>query len=136
VGDEPVTVLDTHALVWWLADPAKLSLKARRAIQSAASAGELVVSAASVLEIATLVRRGRLTLSVALDQWLSDIQSLPELRIEPVTAEIAARAGSFDEEIQGDPIDRVIIATALLLRSSIVSADTRVRSVRWLRTIW
>lgn len=131
-----MTVLDTHAIVWWLADPAKLSAKSKRAVQSAASAGELVVSAASVLEIATLVRRGRLQLSIGVNEWLNDMQSLPELRIEPVTAEIAVRAGSFDAEVQGDPIDRLIIATAVVLGESLVSADEQIRSLKWLRTIW
>ncbi len=131
-----MTVLDTHALVWWLAEPSKLSASARRAIQSAAHANELVVSAASILEIATLVRRGRLALSTSVDQWLADVRSLPELTIEPVTAEIAARAGSFDAEMQGDPIDRIIVATAVLLQYPLVSADSQVRALPWIRTIW
>ena len=131
-----MTVLDTHALVWWLSEPAKLSADARRVIQSAAEAGELVISAASILEMATLVRRGRLALSNSFDQWLADIRSLPELSVEPVTADIAARAGSFNGEMQGDPMDRIIAATALLLRTSLVSADTRLRALPWLQTIW
>ena len=88
-----MTVLDTHAAIWWMADATKLSTKAKRAIQASISAGDLAMSAASVLEIATLVRRGLLELDRALGEWLDDVQSLPELRIEPVNAAIAARAG-------------------------------------------
>lgn len=131
-----MTVLDTHAAVWWLSDPARLSSRAKRSIQSAAAAGDLVVSAASLLEIATLVRRGRLELSVGLGEWLDDVRSLPELHIEPVTAEIAVRAGSFDAEVQGDPIDRLIIATAFVLGDSLVSADEKIQSLQWIRTVW
>jgi PIN domain nuclease of toxin-antitoxin system len=131
-----VTVLDTHALLWWLGDPAKLSTKARRAIQSAASTGELSVSAASILEIVTLTRRGRLVLSGSVDQWLADMQSLPELHIESVTADIAARAGSFGAELHGDPIDRLIVATALLAKQPLVSADKQIQALSWIRTIW
>ena len=65
----PVTVLDTHAAVWWMSDHAKLSPKAKRAIQASISAGDLVMSAASVLEIATLVRRRRLELTRELGEW-------------------------------------------------------------------
>jgi PIN domain nuclease of toxin-antitoxin system len=136
VGNEPVTVLDTHAAIWWMAEPAKLSVKAKRAIQASIVAGDLAMSAASVLEIATLVRRGRLELDRALGEWLEDVQSLPELRIEPVTAAIAARAGSFEAEVPGDPVDRLIVATALILDESLVTADERIQSLGWVRTIW
>ena len=131
-----MTVLDTHAAIWWMADATKLSTKAKRAIQSSISAGDLVMSATSVLEIATLVRRDRLELDRTLGEWLDDVQSLPELRIEPVTATIAARAGSFGDEVQGDPVDRLIIATALELDESLVTADERIQSLGWVRTIW
>ena len=131
-----MTVLDTHAAIWWMADATKLSTKAKRAIQSSISAGDLVMSAASVLEIATLVRRDRLELGRTLGEWLDDVQSLPELRIEPVTATIAARAGSFEDEVQSDPVDRLIIATALELDESLVTADQRIQSLGWVRTIW
>jgi PIN domain nuclease of toxin-antitoxin system len=136
VGNEPVTVLDTHAAIWWMADNTKLSAKAKRAIQASISAGDLVMSAASVLEIATLVRRGRLELDRTFDEWLDDVQSLPELRIEPVTAAVAARAGLFEAEVQGDPIDRLIIATAIVLDESLVTADERIQTLGCVRTIW
>jgi PIN domain nuclease of toxin-antitoxin system len=136
VGNEPVTVLDTHAAVWWLSDPTKLSSKARRAIQTSATNGAVTLSAASVLEISTLVRRGRLELTVTVGEWLEHVESLPDVRIEPVTAEIALRAGSFDTDVHDDPIDRLIIATALALGTTLVSADERIRKLRWIRTIW
>ena len=131
-----MTVLDTHVLIWWLGEPAKLSAKARRAVQSAIAASDLRVSAASILEIATLVRRGRLVLSGSLDQWFADLRSVAELHIEPVTADIAAHAGSFGTEMHGDPIDRLVVATAMLAKEPLVSADAQIRALPWLRTIW
>lgn len=129
-------LLDTHALVWWVAEPARLSVRARRAILAAASDRRLCASAASVLEIATLLRRGRLTLSAEPAQWLDDLRALPELRIESVGFEVAARAGSFDGPVHGDPIDRLLIATAMLLHAPLVTADVRLRELRMIRTIW
>lgn len=131
-----MTVLDTHAVIWWVTGDKKLSTKASRAIKSAASRRDLVISAASILEIATLARRGRLLLNTELSPWLQDLQSLPELRVEPVTGDIAARAGSYGSDVQGDPIDRLIIATATALEDTVVSADERMRSIEWLKTIW
>jgi PIN domain nuclease of toxin-antitoxin system len=77
-----------------------------------------------------------LELDRALGEWLDDVQSLPELVIEPVNAAIAARAGSFEDEVQGDPIDRLIIATAVELDEPLVTSDERIRSLSWVHTIW
>ena len=54
-------VLDTHALVWWLSDPARLPAKARRLIDGAVRDKQPVtVSSISFWEVAMLVDRGRL----------------------------------------------------------------------------
>jgi len=131
-----VIVLDTHALVWWAAGDRRLSPRARRAIQAAAKAGGVFASAISVMEIATAVRRGRLTLNVPLAQWLADLRSIPELQIEPVTAEIAALAGSLDGNMHGDPADRIIAATARVLGARLATADERLRGVPDVIAVW
>lgn len=129
-------VLDTHVLIWWLADPAQLSPKARQQVKSAAQKRTLAASAASVMEIATLIRRGRLMLAVTFDEWLGDVRRLPELTIMPVSADIAARAGTYGDGVHGDPIDRMIIATAQLAKAPVVTADTAIRSLKIVQTIW
>lgn len=129
-------VIDTHVLVWWLTQTPGLTSAAKRAIGRNSGNGEIVVSAVSILEIATAVRRGRLQFSVPLDQWLADMRGLPELRVEPVSAEIAALAGSLPDPIHGDPADRLIAATATLLGAALVTGDERLRAVPGLRTIW
>lgn len=129
-------VLDTHALVWWATGDRRLSTRARRAIQGAAKSRTVFVSAISVMEIATAVRRGRLTLSSPFERWLADLRCLPELQFEPVTAEIAAAAGTFDGNMHGDPADRIIVATARTLGARLVSADQRLRGVPDLETVW
>lgn len=125
-------VLDTHALVWWVNGKPALSARARRALRGAT----LAASAISALEIATAVRRGRLELGLPLEQWFADLALLPELKLEPVTAEIARVAGSFDESVPGDPADRIIAATAIALGAKLVTADKRLRAVPRLRTVW
>ncbi len=129
-------VLDTHALVWWAVGDRRLSAPARRAIKAAAKAGGVFASAISVMEVATAVRRGRLAFNVPFEQWLADLRSLPELRVEPVSAEIAALAGSFDGTMHGDPADRIIAATARRLGARLVTADERLRGLPDVVTVW
>jgi PIN domain nuclease of toxin-antitoxin system len=87
-----------------------------------------IVSAISVLEIAAAVRRGRLELGSPVDQWLADLRALPELEFQPVSVQIAELAGSFDDATPGDPADRIIVVTALSLRTKPVTADERLRA--------
>ena len=129
-------VIDTHVLVWWLARAPGLSRKAERTLAAHGDPGQIVVSAISLLEIATAVRRGRLELSIPLDQWLADINSLPEIRIEPVSADIAALAGSLAEPMHGDPADRLIVSTAFTLGVPLVTGDKKLQEYRGVKTIW
>jgi PIN domain nuclease of toxin-antitoxin system len=129
-------VLDTHVLVWWLTRAPGLSTAAKRAIGKHSGEGEIVASTISVLEIATAVRRGRLQFTAPVEQWLADMRCIPELRLEPVSADIAAIAGSLPDPMHGDPADRIIAATATVLGSALVTADERLRSLAALRTVW
>jgi PIN domain nuclease of toxin-antitoxin system len=131
-----VIVLDTHALIWWVTGTPRLSARAKRAIASAIRQEPVVASAISVFEIATLVRRGRLAFGITLEQWLDDVRRLPELRLEPVSADIAQLAGALPEPLPGDPADRIIVATAIKLQAKLVSADGRLGESRLVETIW
>jgi PIN domain nuclease of toxin-antitoxin system len=131
-----VIVLDTHALLWWLADSAQLSSRARQLVKRSAGRRELSASAASVMEVATLVRRGRLALSMTFDEWLREVRLLPELAIAPITADIAARAGTYGDGVHGDPVDRLIIATAQLSNARLVTADKAIHSLKIVQSVW
>lgn len=129
-------VIDTYVLIWWLSNPAELSARARKAIAAAAADNALLVSTISVLEITTLVRRGRLQLSVPVGTWLADVRLLPEVRFTPVTVDIAQMAGGFGDDVPGDLADRIISATAMLLTAPLVTADAKLRAYKPLDTIW
>ena len=129
-------VLDTHALVWWAAGSDQLSRRATKAIGEALREGPIAASAISILEIAIAVRRGRLVISRPVEDWLSDVRALPELRIEPVGFEVASRAGAWGDSMPGDPADRLIAATALVLGARLVTADQQLARARVVRTVW
>jgi PIN domain nuclease of toxin-antitoxin system len=131
-----VTVLDTHALIWWAEESSKLSKKARQAATAGARRRELIASAFSVFEITTLERRGRIAFKIPLSEWLASLRVLPELTIQPMTDEIAERAGALGDVFPGDPGDRLIAATALVLDMPLITADTKLQDLPTLTTIW
>jgi PIN domain nuclease of toxin-antitoxin system len=129
-------VLDTHVLVWWVSGAQRLSVRAKRSIDRELKRGPVIVSTISVLEIATAVRRDRLTLGVSLHAWLADLMTLPELTFEPVSVAIAEMAGGMGDSMHGDPADRIIVATAKLLGAELVTADDRLRGAAAIATVW
>jgi len=129
-------VLDTHALIWWADSGSKLSKKALQITRAKARRRELVVSAISIFEIVTLERRGRIAFKTSAAEWLADLRKLPELTIHPVTGEIAERAGGFGDAFPGDPADRIIAATALVLDAALITPDAKLLSVPSLKTVW
>jgi len=126
-------LLDTHAWLWWSAAPARLSKRARRAIDSAES---LAVSAISVWELATLVRKGRLELDRPVSEWILAALAQPGIEEIPVSSSIALLAGSFGDEFHGDPADRLIAATGLVHRAPLVTKDEALRAMPTLQPIW
>ena len=113
-------LLDTHALLWWVADSGRLSEAAYRAI--ADEANEKLVSAASAWEIATKHRLGKLpgADAIALDiPGTIAYQGFGEL---PISVEDATRAGALPGPLR-DPFDRVLIAQALARDLVLVSTE-------------
>ena len=129
-------VLDTHALIWWADSGSKLSKRARQVIRAEARRRELSVSAISVFEIVTLERQGRIAFKTSAVEWLADLRRLPELIIHPVTGDIAERAGGLGNAFPGDPADRIIGATALVLGAALITHDTKLLDVPNLETVW
>ncbi len=136
MGHELSILLDTHALAWWLNDPARLPARVRRAVSKRPAPGSLGVSTISLFELATLVRRGRIQLHSTLGDWLENLKLLAKLNVLPVTADIAVRAGTLAEALPGDPADRIIIATALDEQVRLVTGDARIRKSGLVETIW
>lgn len=104
-------LLDTHALIWWLADDPALSRPAKTAIADMSNAA--FVSAATAWEIATKVRKGRLPGAAALAADSAASIAAEGFSPLPVTVEHGQRAGALPGPLN-DPFDRMLVAQAML----------------------
>jgi PIN domain nuclease of toxin-antitoxin system len=129
-------VLDTHAWIWWVANPDEISRAAREEIDRAMEGEEILISSISCWEIALLVRKGRLELTMPVEDWIARSEALPFVQFVPLDNRIGLRANQLPGEIHDDPADRIIIATALTLGAPLVSKDTRIRDYPHVETIW
>ena len=115
-------LLDTHVVLWWQAGGDRLSREAKRIVDAATA---LLVSPLSWWEVATLERLGRLNLDRSATSWVRDLLQDRRIASAQLSPEAAVWAGSLGEEFQGDPIDRLLYATARDLRVPLISKDER-----------
>jgi len=128
-------VLDTHALVYDALTPARLSARARKTIDHAFADRELACSDISLWEIAMLIAHRRLDPAMDARQFLEDMIAARQIRVLPITAEIAVLSQS-DLFSHGDPADRLIAATARLHRAALITSDAKLRKLKEVATIW
>lgn len=102
-------LLDTHALIWWLAGDEALSRRAREAI--ADEGNSIAVSAASAMEVATKFRIGKLPGAALLAQDFEAIVASQGFSELPISVTHARLAGEMNIAHK-DPFDRFLIAQA------------------------
>lgn len=120
-------LLDTHVVVWWLTDDRKLRKDHARLLERAERSGASVgLSAISLWEIAKLVERGRLALSVSVDECLDQLETSAAITILPLTARVAVESTRLGARFHSDPIDQIIAATARCHALTLLTADERI----------
>ncbi|MFH1813052.1 MAG: type II toxin-antitoxin system VapC family toxin [Pseudomonadota bacterium] len=130
-------VLDTHALLWWAnGERAQLSAAAASAIDAELDGGQILVSSMSAWELAMLVERGRVALSMDIASWLDTLSRIDAVQMVPVDSEIAVKSAQLPGDFHKDPTDRIIVATARKFAAPLVSADEKIRSYPHVRAIW
>jgi PIN domain nuclease of toxin-antitoxin system len=129
-------VLDTHVWVWWVSNPDLLSPQARMLIDKAVVEKKIYISSISVWEVAMLVTKGRLQLSLDVGDWIRTCEALPFIQFVPVSNTIALRAVRLPFASLVDPVDRIIVATALVLDQILVTKDKKIQKNAPVKTAW
>ncbi|MGH7917618.1 MAG: type II toxin-antitoxin system VapC family toxin [Candidatus Binataceae bacterium] len=112
-------LVDTHVLLWAIAEPDKLSARWRAMLES--SENEILFSAASIWELAIKLRIGRLSLPVGLNDLIQTAK-LMELMELPISAAHAAGVRQLPL-YHRDPFDRVLVAQAIHEPARLLTAD-------------
>jgi PIN domain nuclease of toxin-antitoxin system len=131
VGRRQVIVLDTHAWIWWRAEPGRLSVPAARAI---AEADRIGVSSISMWELGMLVRRGRISLDRDVALWMR--QALADSRIAVLAPGAGVALAAALLNFPGDPADRLIYAAASQAGARLVTRDARIARFDPARVLW
>jgi PIN domain nuclease of toxin-antitoxin system len=131
-----VILLDTHALVWLVAEPARLSRAATDAIRRARSTGGLAIASITVWELAMLLVRGHVRSHGTVDASIRQVVDAARVSVREITPVIAALSTQFPDDFPRDPADRLIAATARAEGLTLVTRDERIRASALVRTVW
>jgi PIN domain nuclease of toxin-antitoxin system len=113
-------LLDTCTVLWLTGEPKRLSAACRKAIDRAEN--DLVLSDASVWEMALKIAAGKLTFAPPLRRWLADQRAAWRFESLPVREEHMLRTLEIERH-HADPFDRLLIAQALTENIPVLTPD-------------
>jgi PIN domain nuclease of toxin-antitoxin system len=120
-----VILLDTHIWIWWVHDSPQLTARQRILILNNEERG-LAVSVISCWEIAKLVEYNRLSLPCSVDDWFSQALAYPGIQLVGLTPQIALESTRLPGNFHRDPADQIIVATARINQTPLLTADSRI----------
>jgi PIN domain nuclease of toxin-antitoxin system len=125
-------LLDTHAFLWALVEPNKLSPRTRQLLEEDST--EVIVSSASAWEIGTKLRLGKLSgVKRVVADYAEALHGLQAVQLA-ITSDHALKAGSWKVEHR-DPFDRMLAAQSALEKLALVSCDPAMKQFG-IQVIW
>jgi PIN domain nuclease of toxin-antitoxin system len=112
-------ILDTHAWVWVAAGDPRCGFLAD-------FEGRCILPIIALWEVAMLCEKGRLELLPSVDVWIAQNTQRPVF-LQHLTPEIAILSAQL-KDFHGDPADRMIVATALIVQQPLVTADRAIHA--------
>jgi PIN domain nuclease of toxin-antitoxin system len=114
-------LIDTQCWLWMHLTPERFSPKARRLLQRRET--DVLLSVASVWEIAIKHGLGKLRLPEPLERWLPNRVQTGQTTILPIELAHALRVASLPS-LHRDPFDRLIVAQAMVEDLPLLTADS------------
>ena len=128
-------ILDTHIWWWSVSEPAQLSRKAHNLIAKSPPEQRAIASI-SIWEFAMMVTRGRIKLTISPDEWLDYAINKTGLTVLHLNSKVALESCNLPGKFHKDPADRIIVATARVSRSQLITKDKKIIDYPYVTTVW
>jgi len=120
---------DTHSVVWFLFDTARLSPSADAALSLAAQSGKLYISAITLVEVDYLSNKKSFPYAGVFPRLIALATDPTEpLEVLPLTLEVAQTMDQVPRAEVPDMPDRIVAATAVAHKIALVSKDSAIRN--------
>jgi PIN domain nuclease of toxin-antitoxin system len=117
-------LVDTHVWLWSVEGvERRLGRRCRSALERARADSRAFVSAVSVREVVLLAEHGRVRLALAAELWARRAMTVTGFQALPLDPECAGLSARLGGNAPRDPVDQMLIATALLHGLRLVTRD-------------
>ena len=128
-----MVLLDTHIWVWWLGGNDELSEHEREELDYLASKRQIAIAAISLWEAQMRIAKRRIRISMEFDQWIREAARPDLVTIIPIDTNVAIALQQLPDNFQGDPADRLILASAISRNYELATHDRVLRRSRQVR---
>lgn len=125
-------LLDTHAWLWVLLSPDKLSRPARQEYENRNN--QIYLSPISIWEAHHLAQRKRFRVGRSFPEWLDLALARTPLLEAPINFAVAAEVSRIQLP-HADPGDAFLAATAVAFDLTLVTSDSQLLACKWLKTL-
>jgi PIN domain nuclease of toxin-antitoxin system len=127
---------DSHAIVWHLQGSDQLSAPAAAALAEAEATDGVVISLATLIDLWYVAQTTKKVTGADLTRLRNLLASSPAVVLAPIDLEVVDATTSIPRDVLADPWDRFIVATAQVLRLSLVTRDDAIHDSELVPTIW
>lgn len=126
-------LLDTCSYIWLVQGEQKLPEKVQEILQYRDY--DVFFSSITGFEIGLLEAKGIIELPLSPPEWFEKTQEFLHLKEIPLSKEISYKSTTLHPHHK-DPMDRFIIATALIHNLKIITPDEHIAAYEGVKTIW
>lgn len=119
-------LLDTHVACWAVLDADRINPATRKIIEEALAVERLAIADISLWEIAMLIQRRRLIVTLPLQQWIQQVVESLKLQVMPLTPQIVTDSVQLPEGFHSDPADQLIVATARCMNATLITKEEKI----------
>ena len=125
-------VTDTHSLIWYFTEDARLSENALIAFEKSLDIGSIIVSTIVLAEVMYICQKGRIPLTFS--ETLGRLEECDNFQIVPLNVDILRTADNIGVGLEMH--DKLIVATAIYFSMPLITKDERIRESKIVKVVW
>jgi PIN domain nuclease of toxin-antitoxin system len=119
-------LLDTHIWIWWVnGEHNKLPAHIWHFLNKMPKK-DIYISIISCWELAKLVEKQRISLSISVTEWLEEATEKLGITVIPLEMEIIIEACQLPQPFHQDPMDQLIVATSRVKNLDLLTLDGKI----------
>src|SRR5438132_8687086 len=125
-----MVLLDTHVWVWWMLGQKDLPSHQHAQLTDLSKTQPPLLSDVSLWEVQMMYSKGRLPLQIPFAQWLYQAAQPDVVQLVRITPAIAIKLAELPRDLQADPADRIIVATAIVHGVPLLTHDRKIQRAK------